>query len=210
MALSKVQTRKMLREMLLCLALCSTAMDLDNGVARTPPMGWSSWLSFRFNVSADALTSSAQQMSDTGLVQTGYNYLLLDDGWPACAEFGHNGRCNAPQPRDSSGRIVVDSAKFPDGLKPVIDFVHQRGMKFGIYSAPHAATCGGYSGSLGHEAIDAQMWADLGVDFVKMDAGCQNDCSIHDGCQLNSLTRMRDALNATAHRSPCPVLCGCW
>jgi hypothetical protein len=58
-------------------------------------------------------------------------------------------------------------------------------------------TCGGFTGSLGHEAVDAQAFADWGIDFVKMDAGCRNDCSLHDGCLISSLTRMRDGLNAT-------------
>eukprot|EP00656_Telonema_subtile_P056352 TRINITY_DN8981_c0_g1_i1.p1 TRINITY_DN8981_c0_g1~~TRINITY_DN8981_c0_g1_i1.p1 ORF type:complete len:454 (-),score=82.97 TRINITY_DN8981_c0_g1_i1:294-1655(-) len=181
----------------LLFTICATHA-LDNGVARTPPMGWSSWLSFKFNVSADALTSSAQQMADTGFVKAGYNYLLLDDGWPACLQYNPEGFCTAPHPRDpDTGRIVVDKHKFPHGLKPVIDQIHALGMKFGIYSAPHDVTCGGFSGSLGHEATDAQMWAELGVDFVKMDAGCQDDCSIHNGCQITSLTKMRDALNST-------------
>jgi len=182
----------------LWLGLCGAAVALDNGVARTPPMGWSSWLSYKFNVSADAIVSSARQLSQSGYVKAGYDYFLLDDGWPACETFTPAGFCTSPPKRDGkTGRIVVDATKFPNGLKPVIDLVHEQGMKFGIYSAPHAVTCGGYAGSLGHEATDAQMWAELGVDFVKMDAGCQNDCSIHDGCQIGSLTRMRDALNAT-------------
>ena len=84
-----------------CLALWAGEVHaLDNGVARTPPMGWSSWLSFRFNVTSKALTESAEQMSQIGLVDAGYNYLLLDDGWPACAEFGSgDGHCVTPHPR---------------------------------------------------------------------------------------------------------------
>lgn len=69
-----------------------------------------------------------------------------------------------------------------------------------IYSAPHAQTCGGYEGSLHHEAVDAVTFAAWGIDAVKMDAGCQEDCSIHDGCLLGSLGRTRDALNATGRR----------
>lgn len=76
-------------------------------------------------------------------------------------------------------------------------YIHSVGLRVGIYTAPHAVTCGGYSGSLRHEAADAAAFAAWGVDAVKLDAGCQDDCSIHDGCILASLSAMRDALNAT-------------
>jgi hypothetical protein len=92
---------------------------------------------------------------------------------------------------------VPDPAKFPNGHHEWTSYAHSLQLKTGIYSAPHAQTCGGFAGSLGHEAVDAQAFADWGMDFVKMDAGCRNDCSLHDGCLVASLTRMRDGLNAT-------------
>ena len=76
--------------------------------------------------------------------------------------------CSTPGPRDASGRIVPDPAKFPNGHKEWTDYAHKLGLKIGIYSAPHAQTCGGFTGSLGHEEIDAQAFADWGMDFVKV------------------------------------------
>jgi alpha-galactosidase len=172
-------------------------LSLNNGAAKTPPRGWSSWMAFSFNVSTSGLMKMADLMVQTGLKDSGYVYLLLDDGWPACDKFNTNGGCSIPAPRDAQGRIVIDKQKFPNGLIEVTNYVHTKGLKFGIYTAPHARTCGGYTGSLQHEAIDAQAFADWGIDFVKLDAGCQDDCSIHYGCLKSSLTRMRDGLNAT-------------
>ena len=129
--------------------------------------------------------------------------LLLDDGWPSCTNIsGRNGQgfCKTPAPRGADGRIVPDPKKFPNGMLEWTNYAHARGLKVGIYTAPHKTTCGGYTASLNNEAIDAQTFADWGIDFVKLDAGCQNDCSIHDGCIKASLTRMRDGLNATGRR----------
>jgi len=81
-------------------------------------------------------------------------------------------------------------------MKPVVDYVHGLGLKMGIYTAVSNATCGGFSSSLNHEAVDAQTFADWGMDFVKHDT-CNEDCGIHDGCIQNSTGRMRDGLNAT-------------
>eukprot|EP01079_Euglenida_sp_SAG-EU17-18_P007075 gene7075-168_t len=137
-----------------------------------------------------------------GLLAAGYDILWLDDGWPTCSEFrgkpGTSG-CKKPAPRDANGWIVPDKEKFPSGLNATFAYVHSKGLRTGIYSAPHYATCGGYAASLGHEEQDAAAFAAWGVDAVKMDAGCQDDCSIHDGCILKSTSKMRDALNATGH-----------
>jgi alpha-galactosidase len=82
-------------------------------------------------------------------------------------------------------------------MAATVDYVHSRGLRVGIYTAPHAATCGGYTGSLNHEAIDAATFVAWGIDAVKLDAGCRNDASLHDGTLLASIARFRDALNAT-------------
>ena len=105
----------------------------------------------------------------TGFRDLGYRYVLLDDGWPACAEFRPTGTgaCKTVAPRLADGRVEVDPQKFPpskpganDGLKLVADHLHGLGLKLGIYTAPHGRTCGDYWGLLGHEAIDTQMYAD--------------------------------------------------
>ena len=145
---------------------------------------------------ADTLVSS-------GLAGAGYDIVWLDDGWPSCAQWqGAPGvsECTTPAPRGADGRVIPDPNKFPDGLAPVLAYFHARGLRGGIYTAPHSVTCGGYTGALGHEAIDAATFAAWGVDAVKLDAGCRTDCSLFDGCLQGSLGRMRDALNATGRR----------
>jgi alpha-galactosidase len=148
-------------------------------------------------VTGRALMETADKMASTGLVALGYDYILLDDGWPACAagstECGHGARigdcgCTNPEPRLPNGDVLVDARKFPpskpglnDGIKVVADYLHTKGLKMGIYTAPHGLTCGGYWGMLGHEKTDAAMYAGWGIDFLKLDMGCRMDASIHDG-----------------------------
>lgn len=173
---------------------------LDNGVARTPPMGWSTWNTFRFDVSSSLIIKSADAMISSGLRNAGYEYVLIDDGWPMCAEYNHrDGHCLVPYPRDSQGRIQVNTTKFPDGMAVLADYIHSKGMKLGIYTAVSETTCGGFTGSLHHEKIDAQTFADWGMDFVKMDTCGKGPygCGVHDGCMQNSTAAMRDGLNAT-------------
>lgn len=179
--------------------LLPLSASLDNGAALVPPRGLTTWELFDFAVNASAIEAVAAAMVSSGLVSAGYDILWLDDGWPACDEFsgGPFSSCKTPAPRGPDGRIIPDPLKFPSGLAPVAASLRARGIRMGIYSAPHAATCGGFTGSLGHEAVDAAAWVEWGITAVKMDAGCQDDCSIHDGCLLGSLARMRDGLNAT-------------
>ncbi len=108
------------------------------------------------------MLAAANTLVSSGLRDAGYTYLLIDDGWPLCAVGGGAARCDVPAPRGSDGRIVVDPAKFPDGFAPVAARVHALGLRLGIYTAVSAVTCGGYPASLGHEAVDAQAFADWG------------------------------------------------
>src|SRR6476620_2808949 len=97
--------------------------------------------------------------------------------------------------RDADGRLVPDPQKFPDGIKGVADHVHARGLKFGIYESAGTSTCAGYPGSLGHERVDAQTFADWGVEYLKYD-----NCAHQDTTKEQSFRRysaMRDALEAT-------------
>jgi alpha-galactosidase len=174
--------------------------SLNNGAAIVSPRGYTTWQYFNFNVSDSGLRYLADSMVQLGLVSAGYDILWLDDGWPACLNYsGISGisSCSIPSPREANGSISVDMTKFPYGIKATFDYIHSRGIKVGIYTAPHYQTCGGYTGSLHFESIDAIQFAAWGVDAVKLDAGCRDDCSLHDGCLLSSLTRMRDGLNAT-------------
>ncbi len=163
-------------------AMLTVCCALDNGVARVPPRGVTTWQLFDFNVSDAKIRSLADSIVSTGLLAAGYEILWLDDGWPSCAKWeGLSGtsKCKIPTPRGPNGSIVPDPLKFPVGLAATVQYVHSKGLKFGIYSAPHKQTCGGYEGSLGNEAVDAATFAAWGIDAVKMDAGmCCNVASL--------------------------------
>ena len=129
----------------------------STSVALTPPMGWNSWNCFDDErISAEKVMGIADAMVSSGMKDAGYEYVVIDDGW-------------ATNTRDKDGHIIVDSIKFPDGIKPVADYVHSLGLKFGIYSSPGCLTCAGNVGSFGYEQIDADDFASWGVDFLKYD-----------------------------------------
>ena len=125
-------------------------------LAKTPPMGWNSWNTFGENVHEDLLCETADAMVNTGLRDAGYEYLVLDDCW-------------AEHERDAQGRLVPDRKKFPHGMKPVADYVHSKGLKFGMYSCAGTLTCARYPGSYEHEFLDAETFASWGVDYLKYD-----------------------------------------
>ncbi|WP_434449971.1 glycoside hydrolase family 27 protein [Lentzea sp. E54] len=130
-------------------------------LAPTPPMGWNSWNRFGCDVGDEMVRETADVMVESGMLAAGYVYLNIDDCWMASE-------------RGPDGRLVPDPKKFPDGLKPVVDYVHARGLKFGIYATAGTKTCAGYPGSLGHEQTDARSFAEWGVDYLKYD-NCNND-----------------------------------
>eukprot|EP01105_Mastigella_eilhardi_P006485 TRINITY_DN18042_c0_g1_i1.p1 TRINITY_DN18042_c0_g1~~TRINITY_DN18042_c0_g1_i1.p1 ORF type:complete len:438 (-),score=94.15 TRINITY_DN18042_c0_g1_i1:120-1256(-) len=135
-------------------------------------------------------------MVASGLAAAGYKYVLIDDGWQACKKVLDSGHCVVPASRDDNGWIVADPARFPNGIKGVADALHQRGLFVGIYTSISLVTCGGFSGSLGHESDDAKAFAAWGVDFLKEDT-CGIACGTRDDCLQVSARNMRDALNAT-------------
>ncbi|HTU36232.1 MAG TPA: glycoside hydrolase family 27 protein [Candidatus Acidoferrum sp.] len=126
-----------------------------NGLALTPPMGWNSWNKFACNVSEDLIKSIADAMVSSGMKDAGYQYIVIDDCWQVR--------------RDASGNIVADPQRFPNGIKAVADYVHSKGLKFGIYSDAGTGTCQGRPGGRGHEFQDALMYASWGVDYLKYD-----------------------------------------
>ena len=125
-----------------------------NLIGQTPPMGWNSWNCWGLSVSQEKVISSAQALIDKGLADHGYNYINIDDGWEAAE-------------RTPDGKLYANE-KFPS-MKGMIDWLHERGLKFGIYSTPGARTCGGYQGSLGYEKEDAEVYNEWGVDYLKYD-----------------------------------------
>lgn len=126
------------------------------GLAMTPPMGWNSWNTFATNIDEKLVKETADIMVSSGLAAAGYNYIVLDDGWMA-------------KERDANGDLVPDPVKFPNGMKTVIDYVHTKGLKFGLYNCAGTQTCAGYPGTRGYEYQDARFYAKLGIDFLKYD-----------------------------------------
>lgn len=120
------------------------------------PMGWNSWNTFGNHISEDLIKETANAFIEEGLLDAGYEYLVIDDCW-------------SEKERDSSGRLVPDSAKFPNGMKPISDYLHSKGLKFGMYSCAGTMTCAGYPSSLEHEFVDAETFASWGVDYLKYD-----------------------------------------
>ncbi len=125
-------------------------------LAQTPPMGWNSWNTFGEKINEKLIFEMADFMVKEGYRDAGYEYLVIDDCWSL-------------KQRNENGRLQADPAKFPRGIKAVADYVHSKGLKFGIYSCAGVRTCAGYPSSYDHEYVDAQTFADWGVDFLKYD-----------------------------------------
>ena len=123
-------------------------------LALTPPMGWNSWNCWGLSVSDEKLKSSARALIDKGLINHGWTYMNIDDGWE--------------QPQRAADGEVLPNEKFPD-MKALGNYLHERGLRFGIYSSPGPTTCGGYLGSYQHEAQDAATYAKWGIDYLKYD-----------------------------------------
>src|SRR2546426_2227628 len=131
----------------------------DNGLARTPPMGWNSWNKFASRVDDATVRTIADAMASNGMKAAGYLYINIDDTWEG--------------ERDARGNIQTNK-KFPD-MKALADYVHSKGLKIGIYSSPGPNTCAGYEGSYGHEEQDARTYAAWGIDYLKYDwCGARN------------------------------------
>ncbi|MFI2710768.1 glycoside hydrolase family 27 protein [Micromonospora sp. NPDC018662] len=164
------------------------ARALENGAARTPPMGWNSWNTFGCNINETLIRQMADAMVSSGMRDAGYQYVVVDDCW-----MNPN--------RDSAGNLQGDPSRFPSGMKALGDYIHARGLKFGIYQGPLTKTCAQYfnsypgsTGAQGHEAQDARQFAAWGVDYLKYD-WCSPSGTIDD--QVRVFNLMRDALAAT-------------
>jgi len=154
----------------------------DNGLAKTPPMGWNSWNKFAGRVDDASVRGMADAMVSSGMRDAGYIYINIDDTW----ELG----------RDERGNIVPNK-KFPD-MKALADYVHSKGLKIGIYSSPGPKTCAGYVGSYGHEVQDAKAYAAWGIDYLKYDLCSDLEIYKDDAPTLQAIyQQMGDALLAT-------------
>lgn len=147
--------------------------------ALTPPMGWNSWNAFQCNISEKLVMETADKMVSSGMKDAGYQYLILDDCW-------------LTKNRDRDNNLVADPVKFPHGMKALADYVHSKGLKFGLYNCAGSMTCAQYPGTKNHEYQDAAYYAGLGIDYLKLD-WCYSD---GQDARL-SYTTMSNALRST-------------
>jgi alpha-galactosidase len=155
----------------------SAASQKFDQLAKTPPMGWNSWNKYHCDVSEDLILKIADAMAGSGMKDAGYEYIVIDDCWQVS--------------RDENGEIIADPERFPHGMKYVADYVHSKGLKFGIYSCAGKLTCQRRPGGLGHEYQDARTYARYGVDYLKYDW-----CNTTTQDAKSSYANMRDALYA--------------
>ncbi len=174
---------------------CDTSWDASNdkgdGVALVPPLGWNSWNAFHENINEQQIKEIADAMVEKGMRDAGYLYLNLDDKW-----MDDDGR-------DGSGNLVGDDVRFPSGMKALADYVHERGLKFGLYGDRGTETCAHYnnktpceSGSYGRESQDAQTFASWGVDYLKYDNCSPAPGREGDAQQEQDYRAMSEALKA--------------
>lgn len=183
--------RKKLSFLMFCLVAVSIFLflvsksfhALDDGLALTPPMGWNSWNKFGCNVSEKLIREIADAMVESGMRDVGYEYVVIDDCWQV--------------DRDEEGNIIPDPERFPSGIKALADYVHSKGLKFGLYSCAGRQTCQERPGSRGYEFQDARQYAAWEADYLKYDwcyHGKQNAEA--------SYALMRDALK----QAGCPIV----
>jgi alpha-galactosidase len=148
--------KRLLFSVLLLVASAQLFAQETENLAPTPPMGWNTWNIFQTKIDEPLLKGMVDAYVSSGMRDAGYTYFVLDDGWMS-------------MDRDSNGSLVADPKKFPNGMKEFADYVHSKGMKFGIYNCAGTKTCAGYPGTRGHEYEDARLYASWGVDYLKFD-----------------------------------------
>ncbi|KAF7694179.1 alpha-N-acetylgalactosaminidase [Silurus meridionalis] len=172
------------------LAFSTAAQALDNGLMKTPPMGWLAWERYRCDIDCDndpkncisevLFRDMADRLYEDGWRELGYVYINIDDCW-------------ALKKRDAQGRLQADPKRFPRGIPNLARYVHDRGLKLGIYGDLGTYTCAGYPGTtLDTIEIDAQTFAKWGIDMLKLDGCYSNATDQEQGYPL-----MSKALNAT-------------
>ena len=154
---------------------------LNNGLGRTPQMGWNTWNKFGCNINEKLIRDTIDTLNSSGLIEAGYKYINLDDCWQI--------------ERDNiTNKIKEDPIKFQSGIKKLADYAHEKGLLLGLYSDAGNFTCAGRPGSLGYEKEDAETYAEWGIDYLKYD-----NCYNNDIPSLDRYPKMRDALNRTNH-----------
>jgi len=160
---------------LVALCFSNASAQKFEGLAKTPPMGWNSWNKFHCEVNEAMIREIADAMVSSGMKEAGYQYVNVDDCWHG--------------DRDSLGFIQPDPERFPSGMKALADYIHSKGLKFGIYSDAGWQTCAGRPGSRGYEYQDAMKYAEWGVDYLKYDF-CNTEGLNAEGAYMT----MRNAL----------------
>jgi alpha-galactosidase len=158
----------------------------DGPLAQTPPMGFNNWNAFGCDVNEALIKETADFFVSSGRKEAGYQYVNIDDCW-------------STMERDAEGKLVPDPVKFPSGIAGLAEYVHGLGLKLGIYGDAGTRTCAGYPGSLGHEEVDAQTFADWGVDYLKYD-NCFNESDGSREDFVRRYTAMQAALAKTQRR----------
>lgn len=149
-------------------------------LAQKPPMGWNTWNTFGTNINEQLIIETTDAIVEKGYRDAGYEYVVIDDCW-------------ALKSRDENGYLVPDPEKFPHGMKYLADYVHSKGLKFGMYSCAGVRTCGNFPSSYGYEFKDAKTFAEWGVDFLKYDF-----CNFpHSANCKNAYLTMSNALKAS-------------
>lgn len=128
----------------------------DKTIGMTPALGWNSWNTFTWDINEDLIKETADSLVKNGYKDAGYEYIVIDDCWSL-------------RERDAQGNLVADPKKFPNGMKAVADYIHGKGLKFGMYSCAGTHTCAGFPGSFEHEFQDAKQFAAWEVDYLKYD-----------------------------------------
>ncbi|XP_068693628.1 alpha-N-acetylgalactosaminidase-like isoform X1 [Montipora foliosa] len=170
---------------------------LDNGLALTPPMGWMDWERFRCNIdckkdpdnciSEHLIKQQADRLAEDGYKEAGYTYVSIDDCW-------------SNKKRDPFGNLHPNSTRFPSGMKALADYLHDKGLKLGMYADYGFLTCALYPGSIGYIEQDAKTFASWGVDYLKVDGCFSNPFTFDVG-----FPKFTKALNATGR----PIVLSC-
>ncbi|ORY39626.1 glycoside hydrolase [Rhizoclosmatium globosum] len=164
------------------LLAASQTTALNNGVGRTPAMGWNSWNRFGCNITEEIIKEHADDLVTSGLAKLGYVYVNIDDCWQLT--------------RDENGYIHEDPVAFPSGIAALSDYVHSKGLKFGLYSSAGTKTCAGRPGGLRFEKQDAESYANWKIDYFKYD-NCNSEGLGDKPGTIRRYGALRDALNAT-------------
>lgn len=131
-------------------------MSSNSLMGFAPALGWNSWNTFTWDINEQLIRDVADVFVSEGYLEAGYEYIVIDDCWSL-------------KERDADGNLVADREKFPNGMRALADYIHGKGLKFGMYSCVGTHTCAGYPGSFEHEFKDAALFAEWGVDYLKYD-----------------------------------------